>query len=219
MLKLHRPSRKESSRTESNQQNPSTMELRGPAQGARSMRGFPWMTSQLCSRRRGFPWVTSQLCSGRRGFPRMASQLCSRRRGFPWMTSQLCSRRRGFPWMTSQLCSRRRSFPWVTSQLCSRRRGFPWMTSQLCSRRRGLLTDSMAAQSVTEMSGLLRRLRHASIFGSVFLQDAVYKGVIFYHIRSRYRELRRSDDQGIVEGSHVAAHGEDWSCSRFSEYD
>ena len=41
----------------------------------------------------------------------------------------------------------------------------------------GLLTDSMAARNVTEMSGLLRRLRHIDI-RICFLQDAVYKGVI-----------------------------------------
>ena len=40
-----------------------------------------------------------------------------------------------------------------------------------------LLTDSMAARNVTEMSGLLRRLRHIDI-RICFLQDAVYKGVI-----------------------------------------
>ena len=39
-----------------------------------------------------------------------------------------------------------------------------------------LLTDSMAARNVTEMSGLLR-LRHIDI-QICFLQDAVYKGVI-----------------------------------------
>ena len=41
----------------------------------------------------------------------------------------------------------------------------------------GLLTDSMAARNVTEMSGLLRRLRHIDI-RICFLRDAVYKGVI-----------------------------------------
>ena len=40
-----------------------------------------------------------------------------------------------------------------------------------------LLMDSMAARNLTEMSGLLRRLRHIDI-RICFLQDAVYKGVI-----------------------------------------
>ena len=40
-----------------------------------------------------------------------------------------------------------------------------------------LLTDSMAARHVIEMSGLLRRLGHIGI-RLCFLQDAVYKGVI-----------------------------------------
>ena len=30
--------------------------------------------------------------------------------------------------------------------------------------------------------------------------------------------MRRSDDQGVVESSHVAALGEGRGCSRFSEY-